>query len=204
MNPLDPEKAVFLNCPFDPEFRPIFDALVFASVCCGFTPRSALETGSVAVPRMERIVQAIFTSRYSIHDLSRCRGEGDEQLARFDMPLELGIAMARRFMTTGQRSQHDWFLLVPQGHLYARFISDLAGFDPARYSGTPESVVPRVVSWLCSRPNAAVVTTPLRVLAVLPQFRQAHGELQAQWQSEAPWSEILRVAADVAGRGLAV
>lgn len=45
---IDPAKAVFINCPFDEEFRLNFDAIVFTTVCCGFMPRSALETGSVA------------------------------------------------------------------------------------------------------------------------------------------------------------
>lgn len=42
-------------------------------------------------------MKAIRGSKYSVHDLSRCRGEGDENLARFNMPLELGMAMAERF-----------------------------------------------------------------------------------------------------------
>jgi len=152
---IDPAKAVFINCPFDHEFEPTFDAIVFASVCCGFMPRSALETGSVAEARMERIVRAIFSSKYSIHDLSRCQGEGSEQLARFNMPLELGIAMARRYMPTRESFTHDWLLLVPEGHQYLKFVSDLAGFDPLRYTGTAESAVPKVMLWLATRPDAA-------------------------------------------------
>jgi hypothetical protein len=68
----DPNKSVFINCPFDRDFAPLFDAIVFATVCCGFLPRSALESGTVAEPRMERITRAIFASKYSIHDLSLC------------------------------------------------------------------------------------------------------------------------------------
>ena len=93
-----PAKSVFINCPFDREYAPLFDAIVFATVCCGFMPRSALESGDVAESRLDRITRAIFNSRYSIHDLSRCGGEGDENLARFNMPLELGMAMAKRFI----------------------------------------------------------------------------------------------------------
>ena len=88
--PVDPRQSVFINCPYDSEFAPLFDAIVFATVCCGFVPRSALESGNVAEPRMERIAKAIFSSKYSFHDLSRCKGEGSEQLARFNMPLEPG------------------------------------------------------------------------------------------------------------------
>ena len=60
---------------------PIFDALVFAVVCCGFTARSALETLTVSEPRMKRIADAMHASKYSIHDLCRCKGGGDEKSA---------------------------------------------------------------------------------------------------------------------------
>lgn len=186
---IDPAKSVFINCPFDPDFEPTFDAIMFATVCCGFLPRSALETGNVADSRMERIVQAIFSSNYSIHDLSRCRGEGSEQLARFNMPLELGIAMARRFGVRGKR--HDWLLLVPEGHQYLKFVSDLAGFDPRRYDGTAESVVPKVVSWLATRPDAVRIAKTESVLEALPEFQAEKQRLKKEWREDVPWADLV-------------
>lgn len=194
---IPPSKAVFINCPYDPEFEPTFDAIVFATVCCGFMPRSALESGTVAESRMERIVQAIFSSKYSIHDLSRCRGEGSEQLARFNMPLELGIAMARRFMKTSKDERHDWLLLVPEGHVYFKFVSDLAGFDPMRYDGKIESVVPKVMSWLATRPDAVQTPTPRAVLAELPRFQAEKARLQKDWGGSAPWADLVLAAIDI-------
>src|SRR6266496_1248923 len=82
---LNPATSVFLNCPYDPAYQPLFDCSVLAVICCVFTPRSALESGTIAEPRMARITRAIFDSKYSVHDLSRCRGEGDVNLARFNM-----------------------------------------------------------------------------------------------------------------------
>jgi hypothetical protein len=195
---LEPSKTVFINCPFDKDYAQTFDAIVFAVACCGFIPRSALESGDVAVPRMERILRAIFSSYYSIHDLSRCRGEGDEGLARFNMPLELGIAMAHRFQTKGQK--HDWFVLVPEGHLHARVISDLAGFDPERYSGGPESVIPPVVGWLATRLTAVKTPKPSEVLAEFPRFAEEKSRLQTDWGGKAPWSDIVLLALDAAAR----
>lgn len=195
---LNPAETVFINCPYDKEYAETFDAIVFAVACCGFIPRSALESGDVAVPRMERIVRAIFSSYYSIHDLSRCRGEGDEHLARFNMPLELGIAMARRYQTKGQK--HDWFVLVPEGHLYGRVISDLAGFDPTRYDGRPESAVPAVIGWLATRLTAVKIATPLRALAELPRFLDEKARLQSEWGGKAPWADIVLVARAAAAR----
>ena len=143
----DPRACVFINCPFDGAFIPLLHAIVFTITSCGFVPRSAIELGSGAAPRMERIVRAIEGSRYSIHDFSRCRGEGDANLARFNMPLELGMAMAQRFGRARKGRSHDWLLLVPAGHDYQHFVSDLAGYDPTPYDGTVETVVPAVMAW---------------------------------------------------------
>lgn len=140
---------MFINCPFDPVYAKLFDAILFATVCCGFAPRSALESGSVGEPRLARIARAIFGSRYSIRDLSRCTGEGSENLARFKMPLELGMAMARRYM--GSTDDHEWLVLAPKGHAYLRFASDLAAFDPATHDGTVRGVVFAVMPWLATR-----------------------------------------------------
>jgi hypothetical protein len=191
---IEPAKAVFINCPFDAEFEPTFDAILFSVVCCGLIPRSSLESGSVAVPRMERIVRAIFSSKYSIHDLSRCQGEGSEQLARFNMPLELGIAMARRFMASRKAQQHDWLLLVSEGHGYLKFVSDLAGFDPLRYDGKIESVVPTVMSWLATRPDVDRAATPKEVLSALPQFQFEKARLRQEWGENLPWSDLVLTA----------
>src|SRR5437764_12848115 len=103
---LDPTKSVFINCPFDATYAPLFDAIVFATVSCGFIPRSALESGTVSEPRLNRVVRALSSCRYSIHDLSRCTGEVTENFARFNMPLELGMAMALRIMVPSR--DHDW------------------------------------------------------------------------------------------------
>jgi hypothetical protein len=34
---------IFINCPFDVEFEPVFHAIVFAVIQCGYTVRCALE-----------------------------------------------------------------------------------------------------------------------------------------------------------------
>jgi hypothetical protein len=190
---IDPNLSVFINCPYDSEYSPLFDAIVFATACCGFLPRSALESGNVAEPRIERIVRAVFSSKYSIHDLSRCRGEGSESLARFNMPLELGIAMARRF-GPAQEVAHDWLILVPEGHQYVKFVSDLAGYDPKTHNSTVEGVVPKVMSWLATRPDAVKVPTPRRVLDALPAFQSRKTGLAREWKGEVPWADIVLAA----------
>jgi hypothetical protein len=141
---------------------------------------------------MTRIARAVFSSKYSIHDLSRCRGEGTEALARFNMPLELGIAMGRRF--SAGEAEHDWLILVPEGHEYAKFVSDLAGFDPKKHDGTIESVIPKVMAWLATRPDAVYVPSPDQVLDALPAFSANMKELVATWRGEVPWADVILTA----------
>jgi hypothetical protein len=193
---LAPAKSVFINCPFDSAYAPLFDAIVFSTVCCGFMPRCALESGTVSEPRLARVTRAIFESKYSIHDLSRCTGEGTENFARFNMPLELGIAMARRFMEPAQ--EHDWLVLVPHGHAYLRFISDLAAYDPATHDGSVRGVVFAVMAWLSTRREAIPPVTPQDVLAMLPRFQAAKLELDMAWGGLTPWSDTVVRAIQIA------
>ena len=190
--------SVFINCPFDNDYRIIFDAVVFATVCCGFIPRSAIESGCTAVPRMDRITQAILSSKYSIHDLCRCRGEGEKNFSRFNMPLELGVSMAQRFGSEGSQS-HDWLLLVPDDGEYARYVSDLAGFDPKRHDGSLLSIIPAVMSWLATRPDAIKTPTPRDVLSLLPVFQNEKNMRSDDWGGDLPWADVLLCAMEVAG-----
>jgi hypothetical protein len=190
----NPSKSVFINCPFDSGYRPLLHAIILASVSCGFFPRSAVESGSIADPRMTRILEALFSSRYSIHDLSRCQGEGSEALARFNMPLELGMALAIRH----QDGQHDWAVLVPNNHEYLRFVSDLGGFDPLTHDNTVQMVVRAVTSWLAIRPDALPGITPKQVLDLLPMYEDEVLRLTEEWgETNLPWRELVTAAINV-------
>jgi hypothetical protein len=189
-----PDRSVFVNCPLDEQYAPLFDAIIFAITCCGFLARSSLESGNVAEPRMERIARAVLSSKYSIHDLSRCRGEGSAGLARFNMPLELGIAMGRRILAGDD--EHDWLILVPEEHEYFRYLSDMGGYDPKTHNGTVESIVPKIIHWLATRPDAVYVPKPVDVLRALPNFQERKRQLLVDWGGEAPWADLIRVARD--------
>jgi hypothetical protein len=167
------------------------DALIFVAVCCGFLPRSAMESGDVSIPRIDRIHSALRGSRYSVHDLARCQGEGPADLARFNMPLELGVAM-------GLGQAHDWVALVPDQHPYARFVSDLAGFDLRRYDSSEAGLVMAVMPWLATRPDAIKTPTPAQVMDALTEFRSELGELRSAWLGEPPWVDVVQAAIGVA------
>lgn len=194
---IERHKRVFINCPFDREYLPTFDALVFTVVCCGFEPASAIESDDVARSRVRRIFDGLRGAKYSLHDLSRCHGEGPEQFARFNMPLELGMAMALNMGVADEG--HDWAVLVREGHGHLRFVSDLAGYDLLAHDGSRNSVVPRVMRWLTTREDAPRLdVTPAHVLAALPRFDQRKSEEVRQWRDELPWGRLLQIAVETA------
>jgi hypothetical protein len=93
-------RDVFINCPFDSEYKYFFWAIVFVVIRSGFRPRCALETDDSSVNRFEKICSIIKECRYGIHDISRTELDRRSKLPRFNMPLELGIFIAaKRFGT---------------------------------------------------------------------------------------------------------
>ena len=62
---------VFINCPFDPEYRHIFDAVVFTIYDCGFVARCSLEEDASGEARFTKILDIVSECRYGIHDISR-------------------------------------------------------------------------------------------------------------------------------------
>jgi hypothetical protein len=131
---------VFLNCPFDDLFAPLFHAAVLTIAALGFTPRCARETEGESDQRIDRIARGLRESKYSIHDLSRFQGEGPDNLSRFNMPLELEMALSIRYQGKTSGTPHNWVALVPSGFVHQKFISDLAGFDPPVHEQTPIGV----------------------------------------------------------------
>jgi len=189
------EKSVFINCPYDPGFADLFHSIVFTVVAHGFIPRSAKESEASADPRIERISEALFESKYSIHDLSRFTGEGVDNLARFNMPLELGIAIALRYAGRRTGRVHNWHVLVAGGYAYQRFASDLAGFDPSMHDMTVTSMVRVVSSWLKRQPDVASPSPSARaVLAAYEEFRLQVEHLRHEALDDSIWPDVLLAA----------
>jgi hypothetical protein len=191
-----PNESVFINCPYDEGFVPMLQAIVLGTVCCGFTPRSAVESGCSYAMRLDRILDALSCSHYSIHDLSRCKGEGVLGLARFNMPLELGMAIARYHWAPADHP--DLLVMVPddQDQDYARFISDLRGIDPRKHNGNPALVLKRVMAWLAQKTSRAVPEPP-KVEAQLRSFADTWSSSVEAW-GELRWWTIVDEARKLA------
>jgi len=84
------ETNVFINCPFDNEYKPLLKALVFTILYLDLKPilSETLSSGNI---RVNQIKGHIRNSKYGIHDLSRSRPMSLGEFPRFNMPYELGL-----------------------------------------------------------------------------------------------------------------
>lgn len=143
------DTQVFINCPFDDGYRPIFHALAFAILACGFTPRSALEFTDGGTPRIAIIVDLIRSCRLAVHDLSRIE-LNDGGLPRFNMPLELGLWLGAGQFGDEIHRDKKCLILDAEQFRYQKFISDIAGQDPAAHDNRPTTAIRRVRDFLLS------------------------------------------------------
>ena len=82
---------VFVNCPFDEQYASILQALLFCLLRFNLNPRIATERNDSGEARIDKILKLVQSSRYSIHDLSRCQAQTAGEHYRLNMPFELGI-----------------------------------------------------------------------------------------------------------------
>src|SRR5271165_1339474 len=103
-NPRRPAaRSIFLNCPFDEQYKAHFTALIFAVHDCGFYARCALEISDSGQSGFQKICQLIRECRCGIHDLSRTSLDPITHLPRFNMPLELGLFLGARVFASRRR-----------------------------------------------------------------------------------------------------
>ena len=172
--------SVFINCPFDQEYWPLFEAMVFCVVDCGFVPRCALEEPDSGEARVRRIHRLIETSRYSIHDISRVELTPD--LPRFNMPFELGLDLGCRSSGTASAKHKRCLILDSEPYRYQRLLSDIAGQDIRAHSNSPDQVIGAIRNWLRSASRRTSIRGPVRIKEqfirfsrVLPEYCDRQG-----------------------------
>lgn len=162
---------VFINCPFDENYGPILDALVFAILDCGFIPRCAMEIIDSSQIRIDKIFNIIDECKFAIHDLSRTESDPDTGLPRFNMPLELGMFLgARRF--GGSRHKDKSCLIIDiKRYRYQSFISDISGQDIKAHGNDPKTAVSLVRNWLNSASGRKTIPGGHKIWIRYQQYR---------------------------------
>jgi hypothetical protein len=127
-------ESVFLNIPYDKQFENLYLAYIV-----GLTQLGLRVNATLAVPnqgRLETIIQLIEGSNFSIHDLSRI--ELSKGIPRFNMPVELGLALYRSHIAKGR---HRVFVFESKPYRAQKSTSDINGIDPQIHGGTPKGVM---------------------------------------------------------------
>ncbi|WP_420455224.1 hypothetical protein [Rubrivirga sp.] len=142
------DDQVFVNCPFDEDFEPLFRALVFAIHDCGLVARSALEQSDSGAVRLSKIESIIGASRLSIHDISRTELDVASGLPQFNMPLELGLVLGARRFGTARHRRKACLVLDSESFRYQVYLSDIGGQDIGCHRNDPAVAIQVVRDWL--------------------------------------------------------
>ena len=140
------EESVFINCPFDDKYKPLFEAMVFTIRACDFTPRCALEFEGEP-NRLQKTINVIRDCKLGVHEVSIADG-------RLNMPLELGLFMGCQTYGHGKKKDKSYLILEGVPFSSKKYLSDLAGQDPSPHYGKRDKMVDCLRTWLIANAKA--------------------------------------------------
>jgi hypothetical protein len=142
------EKNVFLNCPFDKDYRQLLLAAIFTIKYLGYIPRLSLERVDSAETRIDKIVSLITESKFGIHDLSRMVSKAENEHYRMNMPFELGVDYGCKKFKGSIWSAKQMLILDKERYRFQRALSDLSGSDIKNHDDEPVKIVKVIRDWL--------------------------------------------------------
>lgn len=140
------EQNVFINCPFDKEYKPLLRALIFELLYLGFIPKLSQTLSSSSI-RINQIKDLIKSSKYGIHDLSRSKAMKIDELPRFNMPYELGLDIGALEFGNKKLKSKRVLILETEKYHYQKVISDIAGQDIENHNDDPKALITKVRNW---------------------------------------------------------
>lgn len=141
------QQNVFINCPFDKDYRQLLLAVIFTVKRLGFIPRLTLEQANSGVTRIALILDLIDASKYGIHDLSRLLATETGQPARMNMPFELGIDFGCKKFRKEPWCDKRLLILEKERYRYQAALSDLSGSDIREHNDEPIRITKAVRDW---------------------------------------------------------
>lgn len=168
--------SVFINCPFDDNYKPILRAIVYAIYRCGFFPQTALDEDDGTELRLLKIIRKMKGCKYGIHDLSRIE-LNNANFPRFNMPFELGIFFGSKYFGDNQQKRKNALILEREKYTYQQYISDLSGIDTKSHDNDPGIALRRVHSWLNTVSRRKNIPGEKTLLTHFEKFEQALPDL---------------------------
>lgn len=151
------EQNVFINCPFDNDFKPLLKALVFELIYLGFSPKLSQTLSSSAI-RVNQIKNLIKNCKFGIHDLSRSKAMDAGELPRFNMPYELGLDIGALEYGSRKLKTKRILILETERFHYQKVISDIAGQDIENHNDDPKTLITKVRNWFSANfPEETIV-----------------------------------------------
>jgi hypothetical protein len=172
-------RDVFINCPFDTDYRNFFRAIVFVVMRSGFRARSALETDDASQIRFDKICQIIGQCRYGIHDISRTELDPRSKLPRFNMPLELGVFFGAKYFGGKVQKAKRCIVLDRDKFRYQKFISDISGQDIHSHRRKLNILISELASWLRNESSDSTVPGGNRMVVEFSAFKKRLPEICA-------------------------
>lgn len=141
------EKNVFVNCPFDREYLPLLQPILFTLVYLKFNPRIASERFDSGETRFSKICEIIQQSKYGIHDLSRIKAKKKGEYFRLNMPFELGLDIGCRIFNSKKFQTKRLLVLEEEKYRFQAALSDLSNSDIKSHENEATKVVQHVRNW---------------------------------------------------------
>ena len=142
------EKNIFVNCPFDNDYRRLLIGIVFTIIYFGYKPRLSLESADSAESRIDKILKLIIESKLGIHDISRIVSTDKDEHYRMNMPFELGVDYGCLKFKGGKWAGKKILILEKERYRYQKAISDLSGSDIKNHDDEVIKVIGAVRDWL--------------------------------------------------------
>jgi hypothetical protein len=136
---------IFINCPFDGLYiSTLLKPMLYTLLEFGFEPQLALIRSDSGEFRLNKIVELIKKSTYSIHDLSRIKSSKPEEYYRLNMPFELGIDYGIRLFEIPDKK---FLILEAEQHETKKALSDISGCDIKCHNNHTNEIIECVRSW---------------------------------------------------------
>lgn len=145
------DSNVFVNCPFDENYTQFLYVTLFTLWCCGKSPQLTLLDRDSTTPRLNRITKMIWSSKYGVHDLSRCKALEKDEFFRMNMPFELGLDIGAKCFS--EKSDKNILIIVSDKYDYQKALSDLSGNDPICYYNDAKTLSKEIRDWLYESSN---------------------------------------------------
>jgi hypothetical protein len=192
------QNNVFINCPFDDEYRLLLKPLLFTVLYLDYKPRIS-QTQSSSNIRINQIKSYIRDSKFGIHDLSRCKAVQAGELPRFNMPYELGLDIGcLEFGTRKMRTKKILILETERFH-YQKVLSDIAGQDIENHDDDPKLLVRKIRNWFSSLSRRRSYASPTEIWAAYNKFgselmEELSGNYSAYDIDKMPIDEFIKFA----------